>query len=91
MATLNTSFFIGSTSFLPATRTCIKAWISSNFGQIRPLITKSAALERLENRILMLCLHFCSVFGAGNKGNHKIVNECEIRPVQTTYCGVSSH
>ena len=61
MATLNISFFIGSTSFLPVTRTCIKAWISSNFGQIRPLMTKLAALELLENRIIMFCLHFCCV------------------------------
>ena len=42
MNTLAPSFLIGSSSFLQITRTCIKAWISSNFGkfatELRPLI-----------------------------------------------------
>ena len=45
MATLVPSFLIESSSFLQVTRTCIKAWMSMNFGQIPPL----AALERLKN------------------------------------------
>ena len=36
------SFLIGSSSFLQVTRTCMKAWMSSNFGkfatELRPLI-----------------------------------------------------
>ena len=42
MNTLAPSFFIGSSSFLQVSRTCIKAWMSSNFGkfatELRPLI-----------------------------------------------------
>ena len=33
MNTLASSFLIGSASFLQVLRTCMKAWISSNFGQ----------------------------------------------------------
>ena len=40
--TLAPSFLIGSSSFLQVTRTCMKAWMSSNFGkfatELRPLI-----------------------------------------------------
>ena len=40
--TLAPSFLIGSSSFLQASRTCMKAWMSSNFGKfatgLRPLI-----------------------------------------------------
>ena len=42
MNTLTPSFLIGSSSFLQVTRTCLKAWMSSNFGkfatELRPLI-----------------------------------------------------
>ena len=42
MNTLGPSFLIGSSSFLQVTRTCMKAWMSSNFGkfatELRPLI-----------------------------------------------------
>ena len=31
--------FIRSFSYLQAMRTCIKAWMSSKFGQIRPLVS----------------------------------------------------
>ena len=34
VTTLAPSFLIESSSFLQVTRTCIKAWMSSNFGQI---------------------------------------------------------
>ena len=53
MATLVTSFLIGSCSFLQVTRTCLKVWISSNFGQIPPQPTELAALERLKNQCIM--------------------------------------
>ena len=40
--TLAPSFLIGSSSFLQVSRTCMKAWISSNFSkfatELRPLI-----------------------------------------------------
>ena len=42
MNTLAPSFLIGFSSFLQVTRTCMKAWMSSNFGkfatELRPLI-----------------------------------------------------
>ena len=42
MNTLAPSFLIGSSSFLQVTRTCMKGWMSSNFGkfatELRPLI-----------------------------------------------------
>ena len=48
VATLATSFLIGSYSFLQVTRTTITSRMSSNFGQVRPQIAELAALERLE-------------------------------------------
>ena len=42
MNTLAPSFLIGSSSFLQVSRTCMKAWISLNFGkfatELRPVI-----------------------------------------------------
>ena len=42
MNTLAPSFLIGSSSFLQVKKTCMKAWMSSNFGkfatELRPLI-----------------------------------------------------
>ena len=42
MNNLAPSFLIGSSSFLQVSRTCMKAWLSSNFGkfatELRPLI-----------------------------------------------------
>ena len=46
--TLAPLFLIGSSSFLQVTRTCIKAWISSNFGKIPRQIMELAALGRLK-------------------------------------------
>ena len=54
MAALATSVLIGPSSFLQETRTCIKAWISSNFSQIGPLTTELPALERLKNQCIIL-------------------------------------
>ena len=61
-------------------RTYIKAYMSLNFGQIPPLTTELAALERLKNR----CHHVISVDIdpiflklAGNKDMHNIMNEFE--------------
>ena len=49
MNTLAPSFLIGSSSFLQVSRTCIKAWMSSNFNQMPPLTPELSALERLKN------------------------------------------
>ena len=66
--------------------------MSLNFGQIPPLTTELAALERLKN----ICQHVISVdidlifFKlAGNKDMHNIMNEVKFRPDRTTDYGVS--
>ena len=66
--------------------------MSLNFGQIPPLTTELAALERLKNQ----CHHVISVdidpifFKlADNKDMHNIMNEFEFRPDRTTDYGVS--
>ena len=41
-------FLIGSFSYLQVMRTCIKAWMSLNLGQVPPLTMELAALERLK-------------------------------------------
>ena len=73
-------------------RTYIKAYMSLNFGQITPLTTELAALERLKNQ----CHHVMSVdidpifFKlADNKDMHNIMNEFEFRPDLTTDYRVS--
>ena len=72
-------------------RTCIKAYMSLNFGQVPPLTTKYA-LERLKYR----CHHIISVeidlifFKlAGNEDMHNIMNEFKFWPDRTTDYGVS--
>ena len=73
-------------------RTCIKAWMSSSFGQIPLLTWELAALERLKNR----CCYFFSVAidkihfkFVGNEDIHNISDEFEFRPDQTTDYGVN--
>ena len=48
MNTLAPSFLNQSSSFLQVTRTCIKAWMSSNFGQISTPTPELSALARLK-------------------------------------------
>ena len=49
VSTFSRLFLIRSFLYLQVTRTCIKSRTSSNFGQVRALTTKLAALERLKN------------------------------------------
>ena len=42
------TFWIGSSTFLQVTRTIIKAWMNSKFGQTRPGTAELTAFERLE-------------------------------------------
>ena len=49
VSTFSRLFLIRSFLYLQVMRTCIKSRMSSNFGQIGPLTTKLAALERLKN------------------------------------------
>ena len=46
---------IGSFSYLQVTLTCMRAWMSSKFGRIRPWTTELTALERIKksNRLIM--------------------------------------
>ena len=90
--TFSRLFLIGSFSYLQVMRTCIKAWMSLNLGQIPPLTMELAALERLKNRRH----HFFSVAIdpilfklTGNEDMHNILDEFEFRPDRTTDYGVS--
>ena len=85
-------FLIGSFWYFHVTRTSIKAWMISNFRQIRLLTTELAALECLKHQ----CLHFFSVgidpilFKVGGYIDmHNILHEFEFWPNGTTDYGVS--
>ena len=85
--TFSRLFLIRSFSYLQVMRTYIKAYMSLDFGQVPPLTTELAALERLKNR----CHHVISVdtdliffILAGNKDMHNIMNMFEFQPDQTT-------
>ena len=80
--------------------TCIKSRTSSNFGQIGPLTTELAALERLKISLTLImgkwCLHASSfIFDriiikvAGNQERHKSSDEFDLGPNQTTHFGVT--
>ena len=49
VSTFSRLLLIRSFLYLQVTRTCIKSRTSSNFGQVEPLTTELAALERLKN------------------------------------------
>ena len=49
VSTFSRLLLIRSFLYLQVTRTCIKSRTSSNFGQVGPLTTELAALERLKN------------------------------------------
>ena len=91
---------IRSFLYLQVTRTCIQSRTSSNFGQIGPLTTESAALELLKkpHRLIMgkWWLHASSfIFDwliinvAGNQDRHKSSVESDFGPNQTTHFGGS--
>ena len=46
--TFSRILLIRSFSYLQVTMTCIRAWMSSKFGRIRPRTTELAALERMK-------------------------------------------
>ena len=65
--TFSRMLLIGSFSYLQVTMTCMKAWMSSKFGRIRPWTTELAALERLKksHRFIMgktMSSHFLRYF-----------------------------
>ena len=73
------------------TRTCIKAWMSSNFGQIPPPTPELSALARLKN-----CWEHSSAYifdwiffiFSGNEDNQQVWTEFEFWPDGTKGCRV---
>ena len=61
-------------------RTCIKAWMSLNLGQIPQLTVELAALERLKNRRHYFRILFIL---ASNEDMHNSLDEFEFRPDPT--------
>ena len=93
MNTLAPAFLIRSSSFLPVTRTYMKAWMSSNFNQIPPPTPELSALARLKN----CCEHssayiFDWIFFifSGNKDNQQVWTEFEFWPDRTKRCRVTA-
>ena len=100
VTTQSLSFLIGSSSFLQVRRTTIKAWMSSNFGQIQPRTAELAALERLKITIDLqwekCCEHYSAfifecffIVLASNKDTLKSLSELEFRLHPTTDYEVS--
>ena len=98
VATFSRLLLIRSSIYLHIKKTCIKSWMSSNFGQIGLLTTELAALEHLKisHRLIMgkWCLHASSfIFDriiikvAGNHDRHKSLVEFEFGLNQTTHFG----
>ena len=92
VSTFSWMFLIRSFLYLLVTRTCIKSWTSSNFGQIRPLTTELAALEakKISHRPVMgkWCLHASLLIFdriiikvAGNQDRHKNLDEFDFGPL----------
>ena len=73
-------------------RTCIKAWMSLNLGQVPPLTMELAALERLKNRrhhFFSVAIDLILFKLAGNGDMHSILDEFEFRSDLTIDYGVS--
>ena len=90
--TFSRLFLIGSFSYLQVMRTCIKAWMSLNLGQIPPLTMELAALERLKNRrhhFFFVAIDPILFKLTGNEDMHNILDEFEFRPDRTTNYRVS--
>ena len=90
VTTLAPTFLIGPSSFLQVTRTAIKSWMHLKLRKFGQGTTEFAALEHLE-KFTWSCDHsvaftFDWIFFilAGNKGNHKSLNELEFWPHPTT-------
>ena len=67
-------------------RTCIKAWMSLNLGQIPPLTMELAAIERLKNRrhyFFSVAIDPIVFKLTGNGDMHSILDEFEFRPDRT--------
>ena len=100
VSTFSRLILIRSFLYLQVTRTSIKSLTSSNFGQIGPLTTKLAVLERLNisHRLILgkCCLQASSFIfyriimkDAGNQEMHKSSVEFDFGPNQTTHFEVT--
>ena len=102
VSTFSRLLLIGCFLYLQVTRTCIKSQTSSNFGQIGPLTTELAALERLKKfsyRPIMgkWCLHASSFIldqiifkvPGNHQDRHKSSVEFDFGPNQTAQYGVT--
>ena len=90
--TFSRLFLIGSFSYLQVMKTCIKAWMSLNLGQIPPLTMELAALEHLKNRrhqFFSVAIDPILFKLTGNEDMHNILDEFKFRPDRTTDYGVS--
>ena len=68
-------------------RTCIKAWMSSKFGQIRPLVsmaTDSDIIWKMVLQLFSVVLDGILFILTGNDDIHKSLDEFEIQPDPTT-------
>ena len=86
MNTLELSFLIGSSSFVQETRTCIKAWMSSNFNQTRPLTIELPALLASEKSMYNVVNTLAPSFLIGSSSFlqvTRISDEFKIRQDQT--------
>ena len=91
MNTLAPSFLIESTSFLQETRTCMKAWMSSNFGQISPPTPELSALACLKNcceRSSAYIFDLIFFVFSGNEDNQQVWTEFDFWPDGTKGCRV---
>ena len=100
VSTFSRLLLIRSFLYLQVTRTCLKSRTSLNFGQIGPLTTELAALERLKisHRLIMgkWCLHgSLFIFDrimvkiAGSQNRHKSSVKFNFGPNQATHFGVT--
>ena len=100
VSTFSLLFLIRLFLYLQVTRTCIRSWMSTNFGQIGPLTMELAAFERLKisRRLIMgkWSLQASSYISnrifvrlAGNQVRHKISDEFEFWPNRISHFGVT--
>ena len=71
-----------SFAYLQVMRTCIRAWMSSKFGQMRPLVSTATDRVTVEKRRHNVCLNifdWIHFIFTGNDDIHKSLNEFEIR------------
>ena len=79
--TFSHMFLIGSFSYLQVTMTCMRAWMSSKFGRIRPRTTELVALEYMKKsrRVIMgktMSSHFFPLFLIGSFLYMQVMRTC---------------